>query len=216
MFPIRDNIPSRSIPFVNYILILINAAVFWFELGLGDKLEPFIYHFGLVPSRFHPSQLLSSMFLHGGWMHVISNLWTLYIFGDNVEDRVGHLRYLGLYILCGITAGAVQMGTHLNSSVPTIGASGAIAGIMGAYFILYPRARVLTLIPIFVFVRMVELPAFLYLGFWFAVQVYTGALAVGGAGFSGVAWWAHIGGFASGFLFLRLFLPRQRSMFSDW
>lgn len=216
MFPIRDNIPSRRLPVVNYLLIVINAAIFWHELQLGENVELFFLKYGLVPARLEPVQFLTSMFLHGGWMHVISNLWTLFIFGDNVEDRLGPMRYLGLYLLCGIAAGAVQTGTHLGSTVPTIGASGAIAGIMGAYFILFPTARVLTLVPIFMFIRLIELPAFVYLGLWFFSQVYSGMYALGAASFSGVAWWAHIGGFASGFLFLRLFLPRRHSMFSRW
>jgi len=142
------------------------------------------------------------MFLHGGFLHILGNMWFLYIFGDNIEDRLGHLRYLIFYLLTGIAAGLVHLLTNWNSKIPTIGASGAISGVMGAYLILYPRARVLTLIPIFLFFQFVEIPAFLFLGYWFLLQLFSAGLTRGDVG--GVAWWAHIGGFVTGIIFVKL------------
>ena len=210
MIPLRDNIPSRSLPVVNYLLVFLNAAVFLFELTLGRDLEAFIYLYGLVPAVWtHPMPadqldlldklrgLGTSIFLHGGWMHVLSNVWILLIFGDNVEDAFGHLRYLFFYLASGLAAGLLHLLTNWGSPVPTIGASGAIAGVMGAYFILYPHARVVTLVPVFVFLRLVELPAFFFLGLWFLSQLYHGSFSLGPS-FGGVAWWAHIGGFVTG------------------
>jgi membrane associated rhomboid family serine protease len=143
------------------------------------------------------------MFLHGGYLHIIGNMWSLYIFGDNVEDRLGHFRYLVFYLLCGLASGISHLAINWHSTLPTIGASGAIAGVMGAYFILYPKAKVLTLVPIFFFIQFIELPAFVFLGIWFLFQFISaaGTSAQGG----GIAWWAHIGGFVFGIIFLRLF-----------
>lgn len=193
MFPIRDNVPAKSFPFVTWAVVAANAAVFYHELTLGRRLGPFLDLHGLVPARPAFDDFVTSMFLHGGWTHVIGNLWTLWIFGDNVEDRLGHFRYLAFYLLCGLAAGAVQVLAQPGSSVPVIGASGAIAGVLGAYVFFFPKAKVTTVVPVFIFLHYAEIPAFLYLGIWFLTQVYSGVVSIGG-----VAWWAHVGGFLTG------------------
>ena len=183
MIPLKDTIPSRTVPFVNYTLILLNLLSFFYQLSLGPHLEKFLYAWGVVPAQFfaplsighlHLSQkilpLFTSMFLHGGWLHFLGNMLYLYIFGDNVEDRLGHARYFLFYLLCGVLAAAVHLLTNTGSRVPTIGASGAIAGVMGAYFFLFPYARVVTLIIVIFFVDVVEIPAFFFLAFWFLLQ----------------------------------------------
>jgi membrane associated rhomboid family serine protease len=218
VLPLRDDVPSRTRPVVAWLLILANAAVFWHELTLGRRLVPFIETWGLVPARYtlghmargmtwaqYLGPFASSMFLHGGWLHIISNMWVLYIFGDNVEDRLGHGRFLLFYLLCGLAAGITQIWAAPRSVLPTVGASGAIAGVMGAYFILFPTARVLTLVPIIIFFKLIELPASIFLGLWILTQVFA---TKGGAG--GIAWWAHIGGFVAGVVLLGPFLPRAR------
>lgn len=197
MFPLRDDVPSKTVPFVTYALVAANAAVFYHELTLGRRLGPFIDAHALVPAQPSFPDLVTSMFLHGGWMHVIGNLWSLWIFGDNVEDRLGHFRYLAFYLLCGLAAGVVQVLAQPGSAVPVIGASGAIAGVFGAYLFFFPRAKVTTVVPIFIFLHYAEVPAFLYLGVWFLTQLYAGTMSPGSA-FGGVAWWAHIGGFLTG------------------
>jgi membrane associated rhomboid family serine protease len=219
MLPIRDNIPSKTTPIVNYALIAANLWVFAREISLGRHLDGFINQYGIVPAHWLPSSrialeanllpLVTSMFLHGGIMHVVSNLWTLYIFGDNVEDRMGHVRYLLFYLLSGIAAGIFHLATNWGSHVPTIGASGAIAGIMGAYFILFPHARVLTLLPLFFFFQTVEIPAVLFLGVWFLSQLRSGMASLGSS-FGGIAWWAHIGGFGAGVLLVGKLVPKGR------
>jgi hypothetical protein len=225
MLPIRDNVPVKRFPFVNFAIIGANVWVFFHELGLGAKLDKFISLYGLIPLRYAKAGLLhkiglkayltplfSSMFIHGGWMHILSNMWVLYIFGDNIEDRLGHLRYLLFYILCGLAAALTQVWFSRGSPVPTVGASGAIAGVMGAFFILYPFARVATLIPIFFFFfRVIDIPAVIFLGLWFWIQIYSGNMAQAGAELGGVAWWAHVGGFISGILLLTLFVGSPRS-----
>jgi membrane associated rhomboid family serine protease len=166
VIPLRDVIPSRTTPFVTVGLIAANAMAFWFELSLPPPArQVLIRHYGIVPAAFAWPTLLSSMFLHGGWLHVIGNMWYLWIFGDNVEDRLGHGRYLVFYLLCGAAAGAAQAAVSPGSPVPTIGASGAIAGVMGAYFVLYPQSRILTLLPLFIIVEVIEIPAVFFLGF---------------------------------------------------
>lgn len=217
MIPLRDDIPSRTRPFVAWLIIAANAAVFWHELKLGRSIVPFIDTWGLVPAHYTVAGYLhrlpwdrivgpffTSMFLHGGWFHIISNMWVLYIFGDNVEDRLGHGRFLLFYLLCGLAAGAVQVWASPRSILPTVGASGAIAGVMGAYFILFPHARVTTLVPIFIFIRLIELPASIFLGVWILSQVF----ATRGGAVAGIAWWAHIGGFVAGVVLLGPFLAR--------
>jgi membrane associated rhomboid family serine protease len=217
MIPLRDTIRTNNYPVVNNAIIGINVIVFLFQLTLGAGLDRFIYIYGLVPARYSIPQIsayfssshqlfsfVSFMFLHGGFWHLLGNMWSLYIFGDNVEDRLGHLRYLIFYLICGVASGLSHLLLNLNSNVPTIGASGAIAGVMGAYFILHPRAKILTLIPIFFIPYFLEIPAYFFLGFWFLLQFINAAGSSGQAG--GVAWWAHIGGFVFGFIFLKIFL----------
>jgi len=209
MFPIRDNIPSRTTPYVTFTIIGVNAVIFLFEVSLGKHLGAFVARFGMVPAfvaNGYPTPLsawrgvFTSMFLHADWMHVIGNMWMLWIFGDNVEDRVGHGRFAGFYLLWGLAANMLHLATNWGSQVPTIGASGAIAGVMGAYMLFYPRARVTTLIFIFYFIHFVEIPAMFFLGFWFFIQLLSGVggLLAGAGRVGGVAWWAHIGGFAAG------------------
>ncbi len=226
MFPLRDTIPSRRVPVVTWGLIAFNCLVFAYQLALPEGGLPRFFHlYGMVPARFsspgwaaeagYPQSLalpfLTSMFLHGGFFHLLSNMWTLWIFGDNVEDRMGRFRYLAFYLLCGLGAGLVHWLTNLESTVPTIGASGAIAGVLGAYLVLYPRSRVVTLVPLFFWPLFFEIPALFYLGFWFVSQLLSGAsaLASGAAGAGGIAWWAHVGGFLAGLALYRLFLERQ-------
>lgn len=220
MFPLRDDIPSRLTPWVNYALIAANAAVFLRELSLGRQLKGFIYQFGMVPAAWSAPllgdanftekalPLLTSMFIHGGLMHVLSNMWMLYIFGDNVEDRLGHFRFLLFYLVSGLGAGLIHLFTNWGSTIPTIGASGAIAGVMGGYVVLFPHARVLTLVPLGYFLQTVNIPAAFFLGIWFLSQLYSGVMTLG-AQFGGIAWWAHIGGFGVGVVLIRLILPKK-------
>jgi membrane associated rhomboid family serine protease len=217
VIPLRDSQRSRTFPWVNYALIAANAAVFFHELSLGPLLEDFIRWYGFIPKRLaHPdahvlATVFTSMFMHGGWMHLISNCWCLFIFGDNIEDSLGHGKFLLFYLTSGIAAVAAQAWAAPGSPYPMIGASGAIAGVMGAYIALYPGARVLTLLPLFFFFRVIELPASIFLGFWFFSQLYSGTLALAHSGrLGGVAWWAHIGGFIGGIILLGPFLLRGR------
>lgn len=214
MIPLKDINRSQTVPFVTVVLIILNGLVFFYELTLGQRsLTRFFFAFGVVPSFFQdPSYwqatgfvagalpLLTSMFLHGGWLHFLGNMLYLWVFGDNIEDRLGHLRFFFFYIVCGLAAAFLHIFTSMSSEVPTVGASGAIAGILGAYLILFPGARVVTLVPIFFFFQLVELPALIFLGFWFVMQFFSGAmsLAAGERQLGGTAWWAHIGGFAAG------------------
>ena len=217
MIPIRDTISTRNYPVVNNTIIGINVVVFLLQLMQGPELDRFIYIYGLVPARYSVDQIaayftpgqqlfsiVSFMFLHGGFVHLIGNIWFLYIFGDNVEDRLGHLRYIVFYLLCGMASGISHVLLNLNSNMPTIGASGAIAGVMGAYFILHPRSKILTLIPIIIIPWIIEIPAFFFLVFWLVLQLINAAASHGDI--SGIAWWAHIGGFVFGIIFLKLFL----------
>jgi membrane associated rhomboid family serine protease len=208
--------------------------LFFFELSLGSgELEKFIMTFGFIPGRFlsqiGKADLISlflpvftSMFLHGGWLHLIGNMWILSIFGDNVEDTFGHVRFLAFYLVCGVLAALAQFLSSPYSSMPMVGASGAIAGVMGAYFSLFPYARVLTLIPVFFFV-IIEVPAYVYLGLWFFLQVFYGTFSIGAGVRGGVAFWAHVGGFAAGYFLVRFFVPHRikldrprRGPFSSW
>lgn len=225
MIPLRDNIPARRLPVVNSGLILINVLFFIFELQLGPGLDSFIRTYGFVPARFMAAQsenfldlerfipVYSSMFLHGGFLHLIANMWMLWIFGDNVEDSMGPGRYLVFYLLCGTVSVLAQTMASPSSPVPLVGASGAIAGVLGAYFLLYPGARILTLVPVFFFFYLIELPAFLFLGFWILLQFMQGfssyVAATEGSGAGGIAWWAHIGGFAAGVLLIHLFKEKS-------
>src|SRR5712691_3222034 len=200
MIPLRDVIPSRTTPYITITIIVLNALAWLFEVSLPhDVLNEFLTVYGVVPAYFSAPTLITSMFLHGSWSHVIDNMWYLWIFGDNVEDRVGHGRFIFFYLLCGIAAALGQVAVNPSSVLPTIGASGAIAGVMGAYFVLYPHSRVLTLLP-WIFIQVVELPAIVLLGFWFLMQLFSaGAIAVTAASHSGgVAFAAHVVGFVSG------------------
>ncbi len=236
MIPLRDNIPSRTTPFVNYTMIGLCVVAFLTQLRETPEGPSLIEQYGMIPARVsHPDRpveiieerrvmmpegvgmvktshiaaespvppwmtMLTCIFLHGGWMHIIGNMLFLNIFGDNVEDRFGHVGYLVFYLACGVAASASHFLTDPNSTTPTIGASGAIAGVMGAYMYLYPRAKVLTAVPIFYLIQMVVLPAPLFLGIWFVIQFFQGTLAITTMQPAGVAWWAHIGGFAVGFV----------------
>jgi len=216
MIPIRDTIRSETYPVVNSVLIAANVVIFLVTLSQGRANHTqFVYTYGLVPARYSLPQMaayfssfqqaiafISFMFLHGGLLHLLGNMWSLYIFGDNVEDHLGHFRYLAFYLLCGILSGLSHLVLNWHSQVPTIGASGAIAGVMGAYAVLYPKAKVLTLVPIFFFLHFVELPAFIFLGIWFLFQFLS---ATGSSAQSaGIAWWAHIGGFIFGIGLLKV------------
>jgi membrane associated rhomboid family serine protease len=222
MIPIRDKTPSRTFPFVNIGLIIINIVVFIYEISLGQEMDKFVGDFGIIPAKSiwlinnAPLNLpalifpfFSSMFIHGGWLHIIGNMWYLWIFGDNVEDRMGHARYLIFYLLCGIAAGITHIFFNQTSSLPTVGASGAIAGVMGAYLMLYPFGKVLTLVPIFFFITFIDVPALFFLGFWIILQFVQGTISSTVApGTGGVAWWAHLGGFVVGAILIFVFKKR--------
>ena len=217
MFPLQDTIPSRSVPWVTWTIIFINTIAFFYELLIpADELERFVSLVGFVPARFADDAgaawtLVTCMFLHGGWAHFIGNMWMLYLFGDNVEDRMGPVRYLIFYLLCGIGAGVAHYVANPMSTIPCIGASGAIAGVLGAYFKLFPTARVITLVLILFWPLFFEIPAVLFIGIWFISQLWSGALAlVGPQYFVGVAWWAHVGGFVAGIMLVPLFAPESR------
>ncbi len=214
MIPIRDNQPSNHFPVATYILMGINLFVFFFQLQTGFENENLFYSYGLVPAKYTVHEMsrhfsignqvfsiFTYMFLHGGFLHFLGNMWFLYIFGDNVEEYFGSLSFAGFYIICGIISGLAHFFLNPVSMIPTIGASGAIAGVMGAYFLLYPKARILTVIPIIIIPWFVEIPAFIFLGFWFLIQFFNAAGS--GAG-SGIAWWAHIGGFIAGLILVKL------------
>lgn len=199
MIPLRDDIPSSSQPWVTRILIAANVVAFLWELTAGEQLSDFL----LVPAHAaqNPATILTSMFLHGGWMHLIGNMLYLHIFGDNIEDRLGHARYAVFYLVCGIAAAVAQIVAAPGSMVPMLGASGAIAGVLGGYLVLFPRARVLTFVPWFL--GTVAVPALLYLGFWFLLQLVSGMMTLG-QGQGGVAFFAHAGGFVAGLLLVKV------------
>ena len=202
MIPLRDVIPSRTTPYITTTIIILNALAWLFEVSLDpERLNQFLTAYGVVPAYFSAPTLITSMFLHGSWMHIIGNMWYLWIFGDNVEDRLGHGRFIVFYLLCGIAAALGQVVMDPSSTLPTIGASGAIAGVMGAYFVLYPQSRVLTIVTLLIFWEIIELPAYVLLGFWFVMQLFSaGTIAVTAAshGSGGVAFAAHVAGFLVG------------------
>ena len=210
MIPLRDVIPSRTTPYVTIAIIALNALAWFFEISMPrEDLSVFLQVWGIVPAAFIPSTLITAMFLHGSWSHVIGNMWYLWIFGDNVEDRLGHGRFVVFYLLCGIAAAFGQIVLDPQSTLPMIGASGAIAGVMGAYFVLYPHSQILTLIPLFIFyMRVVEVPAIVFLGIWFVLQFLSGAAAAG-ADSGGVAVWAHVAGFVAGAVWVLIFRARR-------
>ena len=237
MFPIRDDQPRFSTPFVNYFIIGLNVVVFLFEQSVQFQ-NPRAYvqlmtAFGVVPRHIthalagtgHVSlagaflPILTSMFLHAGWLHIIGNMWFLWIFGDNIEDQLGHFQYLLFYLLCGFAAAATHILLNFGSNLPTVGASGAISGVMGAYLLLFPRAKVLTLVVLIVFFTFWWLPAWVFLGYWFVLQFLSGAQTIGQTGqeTGGVAVWAHVGGFVAGLILIKL-LPQRavRQRYASW
>ena len=237
MIPIRDDAPRSTTPYITYFLIILNVVVFLYEAMLGAQshaaLNALLFQFGVVPrvdtailsgsTELSPAAgiipLFTSMFLHGSWLHVIGNMWFLWIFGDNIEDYLGHFKYLIFYLLSGLAAGLLHILFNLNSGVPSVGASGAIAGVMGGYFVLYPRARVLTLVPLIVFFTFWWLPAWIFLAYWFVIQFLSGAATAIAATSQtgGIAFWAHVGGFAAGILMIKLFPPRpRRYSYGSW
>jgi membrane associated rhomboid family serine protease len=212
MFPLRDTQPSYSKPVVTTLIIAVNILVFLFEASLNPYAQnAFIAQYGLVPANFHVSAIFTSMFLHGGWLHVLGNMWFLWIFGDNIEDILGHEKYLLFYLLCGTAAAVTQAFFSGDSRVPMVGASGAIAGVMGAYLVKFPHSRIVTLI-FFIFITFIDVPAWLMLIYWFAVQFFSG---IGSIGYStasegGVAFFAHVGGFLTGIVLINLLGTKQR------
>lgn len=223
MIPLRDRNPSGSFPFVTVSIILLNVLVFLLELSLGRRqLDAFLFQFGVIPVKVYSAAdipgatflntyfpFLSFMFLHGGFIHLLGNMWYLWIFGDNIEDRLGRLRFILFYLGCGIGSAVVHVYFNKQSGVPCVGASGAIAGVLGAYMVTFPRARVLVLIPLFIVWQMIELPAIVVLGFWFLIQFFSGAASISSAHGGGVAWWAHVGGFVLGVVFIKMF-PKSK------
>jgi len=226
MIPIRDRNPSGTFPFVTVSIIALNIMVFLFELSMGQGLDSFLFQFGVVPIKVYYSTdipdsniintyfpFLSFMFLHGGFVHLIGNMWYLWIFGDNVEDRLGRVKFIIFYLICGIGSAIVHVYFNSQSEVPCVGASGAIAGVLGAYMVTFPRARVLVLIPLFIVWQTIELPAIIVLGFWFLIQFFSGTASISSTHGGGVAWWAHIGGFVLGVILIKLF-PKSRRQYS--
>ncbi|NTW60177.1 MAG: rhomboid family intramembrane serine protease [Nitrospirae bacterium] len=224
MIPLKDTIPRRTFPFITFLLVVMNGLVFLYQLSLPERhLEDLVYLFGLVPARYtHPAwtaavglpldeywPFVTNMFLHGGWFHLIANMWSLYLFGDNVEDRLGHFRFFLFYLLAGVAANAVHFAVNHDSTLPVIGASGAIAGVMAAYLRLFPFGRIITLFPVFFIPYFFEIPAYIFMGFWFLTQVFSGAASLATAEGGGIAWWAHIGGFAAGFLLIKPLCGRR-------
>lgn len=223
MIPLRDTAPSATFPLTSIILIVLNTLVWFYELSFGEQMETFASNYGVVPFQvLHYSQfeggfwrnaiipLFSSLFMHGGWLHLIGNMWFLWIFGDNIEDGLGHWRFLIFYLLCGIGAAMIQVAADPLSKIPIIGASGAISGVLGAYFVNFPHARISTLLIIFVLIRFVELPAFLFLIIWFVFQFVSGASQWGAQHEGGIAYWAHMGGFAVGILLIFIFPKKPK------
>lgn len=222
MIPVRDTIPCYHTPIVTWALMAMNATVFAFVAAMPQQMgETFIYLYGLVAARYtHPDwamqmgfphdayfSFISHMFLHNGWLHIIMNMWFLYIFGDNIEDRMGKTRFIAFYLLCGLVAALGQVYFNPDTTIPVVGASGAIAGIMGAYFMLYPYARIVLWVPLFFLPIFFELPAIAFLGFWVIMQMHKATTAAEGV--ADVAWWGHLGGFVAGMLLYRFFLPKE-------
>jgi membrane associated rhomboid family serine protease len=213
MIPLYDVIPSRTFPVVTIGLIVVNILVFLFEVSLGNSVDLFLHSYGLVPADFSLITLVTSMFLHGGFSHVGGNMLFLWIFGDNVEDRMGHLRFLMFYLLCGGAAALAQTLMQPDSLLPMVGASGAVAGVMGAYFVLYPQSQIVT----FALFTFIEVPAIVFLGLWFVLQLVSGVGSIAAsASMGGVAFWAHVAGFAAGVAGVFLFRRRERQRVEWW
>jgi membrane associated rhomboid family serine protease len=233
MIPLRDSQPSGTVPVVNILIIILNSLVWFYEVSRGTQFDYFILQHGLIPTHLTHfyrlpggfwdnalEPLFSSIFMHAGWLHIIGNMWFLWVFGDNVEHRLGHFRYLVFYLLCGVGASLIHVFSSPWSRIPTVGASGAISGVLGAYLVSYPHARITTLLIIVVFIRVVELPAFLFLIFWFAFQFLSGAAEITAhPDTGGVAYWAHIGGFVVGIVALWIMpkkpVPQYRRLFES-
>lgn len=222
MIPIRDRNPSGIFPYITIGVICLNVAVFLFQLSLGQRIDAFLFQFGVIPVRvIHYTDIpdinimdayfpfFSYMFLHGGFIHLIGNMWYLWIFGDNIEDMLGRPKFIVFYLLCGIGAAIIHVYFNSRSGIPCIGASGAVAGVLGAYMVSFPKAKVLVVIPLFIIWQIVELPAIVVLGFWFLIQFFSGAAAITTVEGGGVAWWAHIGGFIIGVTLIKIF-PKAR------
>lgn len=229
MIPLKDTIPSKTYPVVNWFLILANIAVFVYMFYYLDEKgqEETIMTYGLVPSSVHLSGItnlyelrtgvirpfFSNIFLHGGWGHIISNIWTLYIFGDNVEDRMGKLKYFFFYIFCGFAASLTHFILHRYSGVPAIGASGAISGVMAAYMLMFPRSTIISLVPVIIIPLFIPIPALIYIGLWFIIQLLSGTTSLMSGTATGIAFWAHIGGFIGGLWLSRILDSRKRRTF---
>ena len=221
MIPLRDVIPSRTSPVLVITIIALNAVAFLFEQTLSDRqLTLFVREYGVVPAAFAWGSVFTSMFLHGGWMHILGNMLFLWIFGDNVEDRMGHGRFVVFYLICGTVAAVAHVMSEPGSPIPTIGASGAVAGVMGAYLVLYPRSRILTLLPLLIFWRIIEVPAVVFLGLWFVLQLFSGVgtmlMATQGAPAGGIAFWAHVAGFLAGVVLVYAFRRPERVRVEWW
>jgi membrane associated rhomboid family serine protease len=224
MIPIRDEIKTRRTPIITYLLIALNIFVFILQWSAGSNQEAFIYEYALIPANLTTSvnldnvtDIFSSMFMHAGLVHLAGNMLYLWIFGDNVEDAMGRVKYLIFYLIGGIAAALAHTFINPNSQIPTVGASGAIAAVLGAYLVLYPRSRVLTFIPIGFFMTLRLVPAAIVLGLWFVLQLFSGVASIGMPDISGTAFWAHIGGFAAGLLLAKLFSSRKKSQFqANW
>jgi membrane associated rhomboid family serine protease len=218
VIPLRDVIPSRRLPVFTVGIIVLNTLAFLYELSVPEEYrEMFFRMYAVVPALFNWPSVFTSMFLHAGWLHFLGNMLYLWIFGDNVEDRLGHVRFVIFYLFCGAVAAVAHAAINPSSTVPTIGASGAIAGVMGAYFVLFPRSRILAVVPLFFYMEIIEVPALLFLGFWFIMQFFSGigSLAVSGDVQSGgVAFWAHVAGFIAGIVGVAVF--RIRKSRAEW
>lgn len=229
MIPLKDLTPRRSIPIITLLLIAANIAVFAYQLSLPPKTtEAFINTYALIPWKMHLAlegrhytvvqaflPLITCMFLHSGFLHIIGNMWFLWIFGGNVEDRLGSFVYLPFYFICGIGSGLTQAAFSWGSRVPSLGASGAISGVLGAYIVFFPRSRILTLVTLFIIFFLARIPAFVFIGLWFVIQFLSGLSSLSSATSGGVAWWAHVGGFALGALFALILKPSSRTA-SSW
>jgi len=221
LIPLRDSIKSKSFPVVNLTIIVLNLLIYTWEVMVEPyQLNQIFYAYGLIPADFMNAlymgapltpvlvNFITSTFIHGGWIHVIGNMLFLWVFGDNVEDRLGHLKYLAFYLLAGIAGGLVHLLTNPFSTIPVVGASGAVAGVLGAYVIVFPRSRILTLVPIIIIFTLIEIPAVVFIALWFIIQLFNGVASLGGAA-NPVAWWAHVGGFIMGALLIKMMAPRR-------
>ena len=225
MFPLRDSLRSHSRPLTTICLILANAYVFYLEISRSNRaLTEMIYQYGMTPIALLEAinggstaltdytPIVTNLFLHGGWFHIIGNLWYLWIFGDNVEDWLGHVQFLAFFVTTGVIANITHIMLDPFSTIPVIGASGAISGVLGAYLILYPTAKIKTLVPIFIFLQIFEVPAMIFLGLWFFLQLQSGTL---GSASSNIAWWAHIGGFLAGMILIKIFPCRCKRSYYE-